>query len=108
MGGLKMNLQFEEMSDNSFWIYFEGDLDVYNINKVTGEIQKKLKNAKSEKIVFDLSKMDYLDSSGIGVLVKFYKYLKDNNKKMQIYRPTENVLKLIQMIKLDKIIEVKV
>ena len=103
-----MNLQFEEMSDNSFWIYFEGDLDVYNINKVTGEIQKKIKNAKSEKIVFDLSKLDYLDSSGIGVLVKFYKFLKDKNKKMQIYRPTENVLKLIEMTKLDKIIEVKV
>jgi len=103
-----MNLQFEEMSDNSFWIYFEGDLDVYNINKVTGEIQKKIKNIKSDKVVFDLSKLSYLDSSGIGILVKFYKYLKNNNKKMQIYRPSENVRKLIEMTKLDKIIEVKV
>jgi anti-anti-sigma factor len=103
-----MDIQFEEMSDNSFWIYLEGDLDVYNINKVTEGIQKKIKNVKSEKIVFDLSKLDYLDSSGIGVLVKFYKYLKSNNKKMQIYRPTKNILKLIEMTKLDKIIEVKV
>ncbi|MDK2946081.1 STAS domain-containing protein [Geotoga petraea] len=102
-----MNLQFEEMSDNSFWIYFEGDLDVYNINQVTIEIQKKIKNTKNEKVVFDLKKLNYLDSSGIGLLVKFYKYLKDNNKKMQLYRPTENVLKLIKMTKLDKIIEVK-
>lgn len=102
-----MNLQFEEMSDNSFWIYFEGDLDVYSINQVTNEIQKKIKNTKNEKVVFDLKKLNYLDSSGIGLLVKFYKYLKDNNKKMQLYRPTENVLKLIKMTKLDKIIEVK-
>jgi anti-anti-sigma factor len=103
-----MKTKFEEMSDNTFWIYLEGDLDVYNINKVTEEIQKNLKNVKSEKIIFDMSKMDYLDSSGIGTLVKFYKYLKNNNQKMQIYRPKENILKLIKMTKLDKIIEVKI
>ncbi|MGM0640941.1 MAG: STAS domain-containing protein [Thermotogota bacterium] len=102
-----MNIQFEEMSDNSLWVYFEGEMDVYNINKITGQIQNKFAKLKNDKVVFDMSKLTYIDSSGIGVLVKFYKYLKDKNKKLMIYRPTDNVFKLIKMTKLDKIIEIK-
>lgn len=102
-----MNIQFEEMSDNSLWIYFEGEMDVYNISKISGQIQNKFSKLKNDKVVFDMSKLNYIDSSGIGVLVKLYKFLKDKNKKMIIYRPTENVLKLINMTKLDKIIEIK-
>ncbi len=102
-----MNISFEEMSDNSFWIYLEGEMDVYNISKITAQIQNKFAKLKNEKVVFDMSKLNYIDSSGIGVLVKLYKHLKDKDKKMQIYRPTENVLKLIKMTKLDKIIEIK-
>jgi len=102
-----MNVQFEEMSDNSFWIHLEGELDVYNISKITGQLKTKLNKIKEDKVVFDMSKLIYIDSSGIGAMVKFYKFLKDNNKKMLIYRPTENVLKLIKMTKLDRIIELK-
>ena len=102
-----MNISFEEMSDNSFWVYLEGEMDVYNISKITQQIQNKFAKLKNEKVVFDMSKLNYIDSSGIGVLVKLYKHLKDKDKKMQIYRPTENVLKLIKMTKLDKIIEIK-
>lgn len=90
-------------SQNSCWmISVEGELDVSCADKLKSEINKML----GEKIVdikLDFSKLTYLDSTGIGVLVGALKKLKANDKTVHILNPKDNVRKIFDITGLNKI-----
>ena len=65
-----MECTFEDVGD-VLKIGLEGRFVAANADEVRERVTKRIANAK--KIVFDLSKMAHIDSSGLGVLVQFQK-----------------------------------
>ena len=54
-------------------------------------------NNKFEAVVFELTNLDFMDSTGVGVLIGRYKKLKKRNKSMYISNPTMAVEKIFNM-----------
>lgn len=54
-------------------IKIEGELDHHNAEFLRESIDKKIMSSKDKEIVFDLSKISFMDSSGVGVLLGRYK-----------------------------------
>ena len=52
-----------------------GELDQHNAVKVRAEMEKALSEHEYNTVWFDLSALDFMDSSGIGVLFGRYKHL---------------------------------
>ena len=65
-----MECTFEEVGD-VLKIGLEGRFVAANADEVCERVTKRI--GKAKKVVFDLSKMVHIDSSGLGVLVKFQK-----------------------------------
>lgn len=65
-----MECTFEEVGD-VLKIGLDGRFVAANADEVRERVTKRIGNAK--KVVFDLSKMAHIDSSGLGVLVQFQK-----------------------------------
>ncbi len=86
------------------------DLLVYEIHgKIASEdaikISKTLEGSvkkPGEKIVIDLSRIDYLDSHWLGVFVYTWKILQDNKKELLFVIPPGFVLDLFRNSNLDK------
>lgn len=55
----------------------------------------------------NLSKVDFVDSAGLGLLISFLKYMKGHGGKMIIEYPKLGVQKLLEMTRMDELIEVK-
>jgi len=92
----------------------EGDVAVI---KISGEITSSESNDLQAVItgvvddeiyfiVFDLENLSYISSLGIGVLARTCGELKKNNGKMAVFNPTDEVHKLLKLLRLDRIIPI--
>ena len=63
-------------SINDFTVYVSGELDEYSSSNAKRLLDKLFENVgNTKKIIFDLSKLSFMDSTGIGLLIGRYKKL---------------------------------
>ncbi|TQQ84595.1 anti-sigma factor antagonist [Peptacetobacter hominis] len=98
---IKLNSVFDSRND-SWMIEVEGELDVSTAEKFKAELYR-LEEEKQADMRINLSGLDYIDSTGLGVMVGVLKRLKVNNKGIYLNNPKSNVKKIFEITGLDKI-----
>jgi len=61
---------------------------------------------KESRFVFDLTNVDYIDSSGVGLLVNFHKNLQKRNGFVFLFGCNYKISELIQLSGIDKILSI--
>lgn len=74
-----------------------GELDEYSANYARTMLDDLLNKYSYDYVVFDLGRLDFMDSTGIGVLIGRYKVLNKRNKKTYIYNPSKTIEKIFNM-----------
>lgn len=78
-----MDIKYKKSSAVLF-IYLSGELDEYAANMSRSVLDKLLdENLNAGKVVFDMSGLNFMDSTGIGMLIGRYKKL--NNFGIPVY-----------------------
>ena len=92
---------------NDFWeVSLAGELDV----STADELKKSLHNLVDEKNIdmkLNLENLDYIDSTGLGVMIGILKRLKIENKEVYIEKPKNNVRKIFNITGLDKVFKME-
>lgn len=74
-----MEIKYKK-SNKSLTVYVYGELDECSASEAKNILDKLIfDNMNSEKVVFDLSGISFMDSTGIGLLIGRYKKLKNFN-----------------------------
>ena len=68
-------------------------------------LENVLKN-ESTNVIIDFTKIDYIDSTGIGELVGYLGKFSGQNRKLILVNPSERILKLLKLAKLDSIFKI--
>jgi anti-anti-sigma factor len=84
----------------------EGRLDVYWADHLAAAVDEEIRQG-SHDIQLDLSQVAFLSSAGIGVLVRFYRDLKSIQGSFTVANCSRNVLKTLELTKLDKMLVAK-
>ena len=104
---MSINIDSKLNDEKGFWdISVEGELDVSPADK----LKEYLHNLADEKILnmkINLERLDYIDSTGLGVMIGVLKKLKMDNKEIYILNPKSNVKKIFTITGLDKIFKVE-
>lgn len=79
-----------------------GEIDIYTANQLKETLIEML-DEYNENIRINCLNLDYIDSTGLGVLIGALKRLKKDNKNIIIINPKANILKLFTITGLDKI-----
>lgn len=79
-----------------------GEIDVYTAPKLRDKITE-LVNAGSTRLVVDLEKVDFLDSTGLGVLVGGLKKVRAQDGTMSLVCSQERLLKIFRITGLAKV-----
>ncbi len=82
----------------------EGELDVSNVPDLQKAFEKILRGGHT-KIVIDLDKVTYMDSSALGVLVNGLKEIRKQNGTLKIANLTGNVERIFKLTRLIKFFE---
>lgn len=70
------------------------------------DIVRNLAEEKQLKLVIDLSKTRFIDSSGCGALVASLRSMMKNNGNMKVANPSAQARSLFQLTRLHKVFEI--
>lgn len=76
-------------------IHLPKELDHHNCRNLKYETDLLLSENYINKIIFDFSKTEFMDSSGIGVLLNRYKEMERSGGKIAIYGAGVRVLRIL-------------
>lgn len=93
-----------EFIDNTLVAKIKGDMDHFNVSNMRTELDKKINEHPVKNLIFDLSELDFMDSSGIGLLLGRYKMIKAFGGNVLISGAKSAVEKVILISGLNKII----
>ncbi|NLJ58223.1 MAG: STAS domain-containing protein [Tissierellia bacterium] len=102
-----MSLKIEiETLDSSIEIKPIGEVDIYT----SPELKKKVTDLIEEKkldLVIDGENLEYIDSTGLGVLMSIYKKLQERNLNFKIINLKPNIYKLFDITSLNKVFNIR-
>ena len=89
-----------EQKDGCLVFHFTGQLDAYSEKQFTEYVADVLK-ANKLPAVLDLSKIDFLDSSGLGALVQLAKQCTDSKRSFLLVGNTR-VTQTVKLVRLEE------
>jgi len=102
---LKLNSSFND-SENYWEIELMGEIDI-NSKTVLKEELNTLNEKKAVDFVFKCENLEYIDSTGLGVLISFYKNVKMNEKTVSFEKLKPSITKIFSLTGLDKIFSIR-
>ena len=82
--------------DDLITISITGDIEMMSIKNFKNELLEIGQNEDKE-IGLDLSNVNYIDSSGIGVLISLHKLQKNKGKNLKILKVSPKVLNVLKL-----------
>jgi len=73
--------------------------------RVESTVEKLVQDGK-KKVIVDLTKVSYVDSSGIGILVGSFGHCKRGGGVMRLTGVRDNILKIMKVTRVDQVLHV--
>ena len=85
-------------------VLLEGELDHCCAQRIRSELDGMLADQTLQHMILDFSQMNFMDSSGIGVILGRYRILRDRGGTLSVMRMNRHVARIFHMSGMDKII----
>ncbi len=99
-----MDIQFKIEKENLVAILV-GEIDHHVAEHIKNSVEKELTKTNAKNLIFDFSKVTFMDSSGIGMIIGRYKLTEKQGGKTSVIGLSDNVAKLFTLSGLTKIIK---
>lgn len=83
----------------------DGEIDLYNAPEIKDSIKEQM-DSGNKKIIINLEKVSYIDSSGIGALISSLSNLKKIGGGLKIIHVYDSVKKVFELTKLTSFFEI--
>ncbi len=99
-----MKLSTEKIGDVVVVTVLTEVLDASNTEEFKADIAPILE--ENTHVVFEMSQIKFMDSSGCGTLLSCLRRLKNSNGDLKLCRVQEPVRTLFELVRIDRIIEI--
>ena len=79
------------------------EINHHNVAKMREKIDEKIRELSPEKVVLDLSQLNFMDSSGIGLIIG---RTQKTQAELVIENPNKNICNILKCCGTDKIIKI--
>lgn len=86
-----------QLNGNTLTALIEGDIDHHNAKEIRESIDRKIEEESPSLLELDFSKVQFMDSSGIGLIMGRYKLMHALDGNLQVINIPENIKKLIKL-----------
>lgn len=83
-----------------------GDIDQHNAAQIREQVDLRISHENVKKLIFDFSKLDFMDSSGIGIIIGRYKLMTALNGSVSIIVTKPTVRKLLELSGIKRIVKI--
>ena len=96
-----LQLETKEHGENVI-IALEGSVDASTTQQAR-DVFTALLNRGKRHFIIDLSGVEFIDSSGLGALVGFFKKVRVGEGDVKLAGPSDSIVKIFQLTRLDKV-----
>ncbi len=94
-------------SDSVVNVYLIGVIDHHTVRKIRENIDTELYKSSAKQVVLDLSGIEFMDSSGLGLILGRYTKITDMGGKLILRGISENIMKIITLAGVEKFIPIE-
>ena len=95
-----------DTDDNVLYINITEELDHHTTEKIRRKMDNEITRFMPRKVMFDFSKVSFMDSAGIGLLIGRYKLIKMLGGMAEIMNTNKSIEKVLEMSGIVKIIPI--
>jgi len=88
-------------------VKIRGDIDHHSAKNVREKIDESIRETKPRFVILDLSSVEFMDSSGLGLILGRYNSATNVGARLIIYKPTKRIKRILEMAGIERIIEIK-
>ena len=100
-----MNINYME-KDKSLLIEITEEIDHHLADKVRRKVDNEITRYMPRKTIFDFSRVTFMDSAGIGMIIGRYKMMRLIGGTLEINNASSSVKKILEMSGIMKIVPV--
>lgn len=101
-----INYELKKIGNTAIFKLNEKRFDASIAGFVKGEFTILLHSSDINKLIIDLSEVDYCDSSGLSAILLAYRILQTRDGMIRLANPTKNVKTLIEISQLDRVLKI--
>lgn len=91
---------------NTLVVKLIGEFDLLVTDNLRKEIDIRLEDKSIKNLIFNLEKVSFIDSSGLGVIIGRYKKITANGGRMYIVGASNNVEKILLFSGINKLVPI--
>ncbi|GHV11874.1 hypothetical protein AGMMS49938_03350 [Fibrobacterales bacterium] len=95
-----------EKHQGSFLLALEGDLDSSNAQDTIKYVQNMTEQQGLVNLVADFSRLRYINSTGLGAILRISKLLLSKKGSFKIASPNENVFEVIEIVGANRLLSI--
>lgn len=96
-----------EKRDGTLFVTLRGEIDHHSAVSVRGKIDNAICESGVKKTVLDLSSINFMDSSGLGLIMGRYALMQRLGGELTLRSPNERVVKIFELAGLGRIIKIE-
>ncbi len=85
------------MFQDTLYLSIQGELDEHSASYARENMDRLLEEGFFKQVIIDLSELEFMDSTGIGVMIGRYKKMKEKNIPIFISNPSTHADKIFKM-----------
>jgi anti-sigma B factor antagonist len=102
---MDVTIYFKEI-DHKLFGFVEGEIDTFTASGLREELEA-VKITDGLEIELDLSKVNYMDSTGLGIFVAFYKRALRENGKVKLVGLSNRLQRLFEITGLSDLMDIE-
>ena len=93
-----------EQSGTVLAVYLSGEIDHHAAGRLREQIDARILAASPERVVLDFGGVDFMDSSGIGLILGRYRLLQDTGGVLAVQGVSAQIAKMLRLSGIGSII----
>ncbi|WP_062048821.1 STAS domain-containing protein [Bacillus sp. JCM 19034] len=102
---MNLSVRYEKI-ENGHHVYLSGEIDAYTAPKLK-EALVPLAETKDQDIVIDLSDVNYIDSTGLGIFIGIFKTMHQHDGVLKLVGLSERIHRLFSITGLDEVMTIE-
>lgn len=87
-------------------VALKGNFALEEASAVKNYLKPLIQDEKTRRLIINLTEVDFIDSSGMGVIVTTFKGLRDRKAQLKLCGLNKGAQEVFEMTKLDEIVDI--
>lgn len=96
-----------EIFDSTLKIRLHGEIDHHTAVMVRTAIDNMIRDKRPQKLIMDMSLVDFMDSSGLGLIMGRYALIREYGGNLVVSNPNPGIYRIMKLAGMERVVKIE-